>query len=93
MPVDNVLTDITSKSSNSFVCHICGKQFAHSSSLYRHKKMHPGSSSGSISCQDCLFTCRTLQELRDHLKCSHNKPMDEEVKEFVTFDGTSIACV
>ena len=47
------LTDITSKCSDSFPCHICGKYFAHRSSLFRHKKsVHPQLQSGSICCQE-----------------------------------------
>lgn len=86
----DVLTDITSKCTDSLMCHICGKQFAHSSSLYRHRKVHPGlSSGGSISCREkhCTFSCRTLQDLRKHLQCVHNKHMDEEIKDFDTFEG------
>jgi len=94
IPTQNtdVLNDITSKCTDSFMCHICGKHFAHSSSLYRHRKVHPGLLSGSISCREkhCPFSCRTLQDLREHLQYIHNKNMDEETKEFDTFEGTEI---
>ena len=87
----NTLTDVTSKCSDSFPCHICGKYFAHGSSLYRHKKtVHPQLQSGSICCQEksCSFLCRTLQEFRIHLKCNHNLCMEEECKDFDSLEGT-----
>ena len=86
-----VLTDVTSKCTDSFPCHICGKNFAHQSSLYRHKKLaHPQLQSGSIHSQErnCLFSCRTLQEFRMHLKFIHDLCMEEECKDFDNIEGT-----
>ena len=85
-----VLIDVTSKNTDSFPCHICGKYFSHHSSLYRHKKSaHPQAQSGSIFCQEtnCSFCCRTLQDLRRHLKCTHNMCMEEECKNFDSMEG------
>lgn len=89
------LNDVTSKYTDSFPCHICGKYFAHGSSLYRHKKsVHPQLQSGSICCQEtkCSFSCRTLQDFRRHLKCFHDLCMEEECKTFDSIEGTVHIC-
>lgn len=85
------LINVAAKCTNSFPCHICRKYFAHGNSLYRHKKSaHPQILSGSICCQekDCFFSCRSLQELRRHLKYIHDLCMEEECKHFDSIEGT-----
>ena len=50
------LINVTAKCTDSFPCHVCGKYFAHGSSLYRHKKSaHPQLQSGNIFCQEKNF--------------------------------------
>lgn len=86
-----VLNNVTAKCTDSFPCHICGKYFFHASSLCRHKKTaHPHLQSGTISCKEksCSFSCRSLHELRSHLKDIHNFYMEEECKDFETTEGT-----
>ena len=85
------LNNVTAKCTDSFPCHICGKYFSYASSLYRHKKTaHPHLQSRNISCQEksCSFSCRSLQELRSHLKHVHNFYMEEECKDFESTEGT-----
>ena len=87
------LINVTAKCTDSFPCHVCGKYFAHGSSLYRHKKSaHPQLQSGNIFCQEknCSFSCRTLQELRSHLKHTHDVYMEEEYKDFDSIEGTFV---
>ena len=47
------LINVTDKCTDSFPCHVCGKYFAHGSSLYRHEKSaHPQLQSGNIFWQE-----------------------------------------
>ena len=50
-----------------FSCHVCGKQFKHSTSLYAHAKTHEGKR--EFVCEFCKKSFRTRQHLDVHLVC------------------------
>ena len=75
-------------------CIICGKQYSHRSSLFKHmKKLHPAcTSSGHIQCKEenCSFKCTYIAQLREHLIHHHSFCIDSEELSFQSEQGMCI---
>lgn len=71
-------------------CTECGKKYKHYSSLYKHRQqVHSSNSTGQITCKEyeCLFSCRFISALRQHLVLKHEMKMEEKQLVFSTYDG------
>lgn len=77
--------------SESFPCKFCNARYNHRSSLFKHiKSCHTGESTeGGMKCQEprCKFTCRFLNQLRQHLTLNHGIDMEVEELRFKSWKG------
>ena len=85
---------LADKSMARFQCQFCQKSYANRGGLFKHvKKNHSEQATtsrfGDIKCHEekCIFKCRYLQELRDHLTLHHSFPMESETITFATIEG------
>ena len=78
---------------SNYCCELCHKKYQYRTGLLKHmRKIHPETKKqeGNITCREsmCLFQCRTLADLRNHLQCVHNIDMDTEELQFRNQEGT-----
>ncbi len=79
-------------STSPFHCKLCGANYAHKRSLFKHlQQKHPNEqqAGGNIKCLEdtCAFTCYHLDGLRSHLEKVHCFSMESEKKSFQCIEG------
>ena len=80
---------------SSLQCSVCGKQYGHRSSLFKHmKNSHPDNIAGSGHIQskekNCNFKFSYINVLHDHLTTKHSLHVESEELSFQSEEGTYI---
>jgi hypothetical protein len=91
-PVDPVAEDELNEdsainSSDVYRCSHCIKTYQYRQNLTKHiRNVHGLSTGGTITCLEdgCTFSCRYIQQLRDHLKNGHSLLFTYEKKTFTS---------